>query len=1194
MKNSKGTINFFFKRIFSLLLICVLAFSNSASVIFAAAAGNVGGSVIGSAPTRRISFDGPQMTTKIGARYLEDSDIFYGDGKKPLEVKNVNATVFDTVILDDLEVGKQYKLVARVFGVGDDGSHEFMGFASDQDAVFTADAAHVEKQVYSIQEFVGSGFLGYSTYAVQEYLFSGDYNLSTNFLAETEFNEEDLAHVLAKHDDLTDVNQSVTFVQPKPISVTIEAQKEISGRSFTDTDRFKFELTRNSEYGPEFQNSTNSSQSVRITDKAHQKVEFDKLVFQNTGTYHLILREQIDAEVPKVEDLIYSNPIGVFVTVGNDKEGNLVFKKITYTRSESEKEIEGMPVVINEAIPEITTSVTAGDSSASKEAPAAVSIQSSSASVSVTDRVTYKNLGEKKTYRLVGVLKEKNGSVVAVKVGDTFTANGTKETTVDFGAVTLEAGKEYIVYEYLFDGNETLATKDQSGAGATGLDTSDQAKVQASHENDSDKAQTIVVTKKETPQSKISVEKVWSDGSRDKEVLVKLLKKSGGIDFEPVIGPWEPGGTLEPDVDSWEPGEEMEIEMFSISSVLRNAASAGEIPDGYEVVKDSAGKEVTLTLNAANEYKGAFEGLPQFEKDGKTEIEYKIMEVAVQGYTTEITGDSKTGFVITNQAMRLGTAVKAGESSGAEKQPAVVELESKSDRVAVSDKVSYTNLENGKEYKLVGVLKEKGGHVVAVKVGDAFAANSSKATELDFGKVVLEAGKEYIVYEYLFNGDETLATKDQSGADAAGLDPSDKAKVQTSHEDDNDRAQTIIVTKKGEPLPPDPLTPSTFYTVTYDLNGGTDTGIYGDVRVPEGQAVTLAAAPSRSGYSFTGWSDGTTIYQAGASITVHSNMKFTAQWSKDSSTGGGSSGGSSSHTTHYTLHYESNGGSKYKDERYPRNTVVKLKNIPTREGYTFTGWYGNDKLTERLTEVKMTSNKTVYAGWKATGVPDWLNGDSHFAYVGGYPDGMVKPLNNITRAEVASIFFRLLNKDIRESNLTNKNTFVDVTEGMWYNTSVSTMEKLGVIKGRSAERFDPNASITRAEFAAICARFDTANISAGSNFTDLSGHWAKTYIERASNLGWIRGYSDGTFRPDHYITRAEAMTMINRMLNRLPETEADLLEGMKVWPDNRPGDWYYIAVQEATNSHEFVRKDQVHERWVKLISDPTWWTKYEI
>lgn len=292
------------------------------------------------------------------------------------------------------------------------------------------------------------------------------------------------------------------------------------------------------------------------------------------------------------------------------------------------------------------------------------------------------------------------------------------------------------------------------------------------------------------------------------------------------------------------------------------------------------------------------------------------------------------------------------------------------------------------------------------------------------------------------------------------------------------------------------------------------------------------------------------------------------------STGGGSSSG---HSTRYTLHYESNGGTAYKDERCSSGTKVTLDKTPTRESYTFTGWYADKALTQKITSVTMNSDKTVYAGWEATGVPDKLNGDDHFAYVVGYSDSTVRPNANISRAEVATIFFRLLKSDIRDGNLTADNDFSDVSDGQWHNKAVSTMAKLGIVKGRRADRFDPDASITRAEFAAICARFSTKPVENSGSFSDISGHWAENEIERAAAFGWISGYPDGTFRPDARITRAEAMTMINRVLCRMPQSESDLLDSMVTWPDNKPSDWHYLAVQEATNSHDFDRQGEVGE-----------------
>ena len=220
-----------------------------------------------------------------------------------------------------------------------------------------------------------------------------------------------------------------------------------------------------------------------------------------------------------------------------------------------------------------------------------------------------------------------------------------------------------------------------------------------------------------------------------------------------------------------------------------------------------------------------------------------------------------------------------------------------------------------------------------------------------------------------------------------------------------------------------------------------------------------------------------------------------------------------------------------------------------------------------------------------------LNTTDHFAYIVGYGNGEVRPQNNITRAEVATIFFRLLKEEVRSENLSKHNDFADVTEDSWYNTAVSTMAGMNILKGRTANSFVPQAPITRAEFAAICARFDSGKAEENSGFTDISGHWAEKEIERAATLGWVSGYTDGSFHPDAPITRAEAMTLINRVLCRMPETKADLLDSMTKWPDNQPGAWYYLAVQEATNSHTYEQKDSKYETWTALTAEPDW-SKY--
>ena len=224
--------------------------------------------------------------------------------------------------------------------------------------------------------------------------------------------------------------------------------------------------------------------------------------------------------------------------------------------------------------------------------------------------------------------------------------------------------------------------------------------------------------------------------------------------------------------------------------------------------------------------------------------------------------------------------------------------------------------------------------------------------------------------------------------------------------------------------------------------------------------------------------------------------------------------------------------------------------------------------------------------------PDRLNDEEHFAYVIGYKDGNVRPYGLISRAETTTIFFRLLKDSVRDGNLLTSNTYTDVADNYWANTAISTMTGLGTVQGRTATTFDPYAPITRAQFAAICARFDDGKTQGGQTFTDIQGHWAQAYIERAAELGWIKGFEDGTFRPDTYITRAQAMTMINRVLNRIPEDADDLLSNMNVWPDCNPGDWFYLAVQEATNSHDYKHKAGNYETWSSMNKDPDW-TRYE-
>ena len=422
------------------------------------------------------------------------------------------------------------------------------------------------------------------------------------------------------------------------------------------------------------------------------------------------------------------------------------------------------------------------------------------------------------------------------------------------------------------------------------------------------------------------------------------------------------------------------------------------------------------------------------------------------------------------------------------------------------------------------------------------------------------------------------------------------------------------------------------YTVTYDANGGS--GTMTDKKSPYayGAAATvLTNGFTRSRYTFTGWNtkaDGSgDSYAEGDPIEMLGNVVLYAQWTRNSSHDNDddkyffaiqkvdAQDGHALNAAKFELYQRDNRGNKLAAFRKttshwgPESGIALFsvsatktneggdtwyyREITAPEGYVLdtkeyeisaTDFYHDDQ-SKAVAKAKTVRN---YRGT----TPDLLNDSDHFAYVIGYMDGNVRPYGLISRAETTTIFFRLLKDSVRDGNLLTSNTYTDVADDYWANTAISTMTGLGIVQGRSTTTFDPKAPITRAQFAAICARFDTGKSSGEQTFSDIQGHWAEKYIQRAAELGWIKGFEDGTFRPDTYITRAQAMTMINRVLNRIPEDESDLLPGMNVWPDCNPGDWFYLAVQEATNSHDFEHKAGNYETWTKLMKNPDW-TRYE-
>lgn len=267
------------------------------------------------------------------------------------------------------------------------------------------------------------------------------------------------------------------------------------------------------------------------------------------------------------------------------------------------------------------------------------------------------------------------------------------------------------------------------------------------------------------------------------------------------------------------------------------------------------------------------------------------------------------------------------------------------------------------------------------------------------------------------------------------------------------------------------------------------------------------------------------------------------------------------------------------------NGTVKDLPVPTKDGYTFDGWYTDSAMTQKVDgSIRVSKDMTLYGHW----ISKTLETEQHYAYVVGYPDETIRPDNNIAREEVAMIFYRLLKDDMRATILTQSNAFKDVASERWSNTAISTMVNGNYIVGREDGTFDPAANITRAEFATMATRFANLTETSDAAYSDIEGHWAETYIRKAIAAGWIAGYPDGTFKPDAPITRAEAMTLINRVLSRSVNA-AGLHQDAKVWSDIKAGDWFYHIVIEATNSHTYIRQeDGLHENWSAIIENKIW------
>ena len=387
------------------------------------------------------------------------------------------------------------------------------------------------------------------------------------------------------------------------------------------------------------------------------------------------------------------------------------------------------------------------------------------------------------------------------------------------------------------------------------------------------------------------------------------------------------------------------------------------------------------------------------------------------------------------------------------------------------------------------------------------------------------------------------------------------------------------------------------YGITYYLDGGTNSPDNHETYTVE-DTFTLKA-PTKQGYAFTGWtSDGETEPKLAVTIPVGTTgrLVFTAHWVEVATiTATADEHGKIDPAGTITVPKgESKTFTITPDSGYHiKDVLVDGKSVGAVSTYTFKEVVADHTIHAAFAENHTPGHPTQPEQPKVE-IPDddalGLNTDDHFAYIVGYGNGEVRPQNNITRAEVATIFFRLLTDDVRDENLTKTNRYSDVAATSWYNTAVSTLSSMGIITGYPDGTFRPNAAITRAEFAAIAARFDNDGDKTAAKFSDIANHWAKDEISIAYNNGWITGYPNGTFGPQRDITRAETMTLVNRVLDRQPETEDDLLPNMTVWTDNaNPKAWYYLAVQEATNSHyyEFKTNSQ-YEKWTELRETRDW------
>lgn len=428
-----------------------------------------------------------------------------------------------------------------------------------------------------------------------------------------------------------------------------------------------------------------------------------------------------------------------------------------------------------------------------------------------------------------------------------------------------------------------------------------------------------------------------------------------------------------------------------------------------------------------------------------------------------------------------------------------------------------------------------------------------------------------VVPEKYTNNDKTLTGFD-FGADTVYEEVSRDVKAM----DNNKRATIVVKIKDGTKVADIKNTAKTSLhkDIVFDLNGVELKALNEDYRVT---------------VNFTGYTQIGTV--ANIAFKTEGGNPSTATFKVYRPSSGGRKGGSSSKAEDekFTVVFDVDGDvSAVAPIEVSKDGTVDFDKVtyPTKEGYVFDGYYLDSSFTKKAEGVvKITKNTTFYARWKKTEPSGELNTDDHFAYITGYPDGTVRPFNNITREEVATIFYRLLKAEKRNAIAATTNNFSDVEDSRWSNDAISTMTKGRYLVGYEDGTFRPESFITRAEFVTIVARFNDAVIKEGSPYTDIAGHWAESYIITAAKQGWLEGYSDGTFRPDVNITRADAIQIVNRLLVRSVDKDGISADATQ-FKDNAEGSKYYYDILEATNSHEFERAEgEYNEKWTKVLTE---------